>query len=194
LGVRASLKEPADILIDGRKCSGNASGDIGEGVVYVGNLLINFDCEIMCNVLKTPTSLYRKCLQKAMDNNLTNLSEQVTSAQVSPEDLTSMLEKEFSGMFPLEPKCIDSELQQRAEIFLEKLTAPEWLKLEGKKRTCRKVKIAEGIYLAEHRGHNHESIMVLVKDGIITDLYALNDVKFKPYIGTQWTEDFLSLT
>ncbi|MCX5779311.1 MAG: lipoate--protein ligase family protein, partial [Firmicutes bacterium] len=42
-GVPAELKAPADIAAAGRKCSGNACGDVGECVAYVGNILLDFD-------------------------------------------------------------------------------------------------------------------------------------------------------
>nr|WP_161796461.1 hypothetical protein [Desulfosporosinus acididurans] len=57
MGLPAKLKPPADITIKGRKCSGNACGDIGNCTAYVGNLLLNFDYNAMSKILKVTGSL-----------------------------------------------------------------------------------------------------------------------------------------
>ncbi|HEX3011204.1 MAG TPA: lipoate--protein ligase family protein [Syntrophomonadaceae bacterium] len=191
LGLKAQLKEPADIVIERKKCSGNAAGDIGEGVAYVGNLLINFDCEVMCNVLRTPSAEYKQFLKQAMNSNLTYLSERVSPARLGHESLINMLEKEYSYLFPLEPTRLDNQIKERAELMYKHLTARDWLEIVGKIRNYRSVKIAEEVYLNEHRLENGQSIIVMVKDGIITSLNSAPDRSdWKKYIGTRWTPDF----
>lgn len=193
LGVHAALKEPADITISESKCSGNASGDIGDGVAYVGNLLINFDCEKMCNILRTPSLRYKQILQKSMQNSLTSLSEWAQPARITRENLITMLEREFSQLYPLNRCHLDEQLQKRAEDVFKRLTARDWLMMTGRKRTFRKVKIAEEIYLHEYRKADNLNLSVLVKDGIIAEIESdsalISDNVLKSYIGKEWKED-----
>lgn len=195
LGIKAAVREPADIVIDGQKCSGNASGDIGEGVAYVGNLLINFDCEIMCNVLKTPSPHFKQCLQTAMNTHLSNLSEWGQPARITHENLITLLEKEFSYLFQLERRHPDEPLKKKAETVFEHLTDPEWLKIPGRKRTYRRVKIAEEVYLVEYRLADDIGLTLLVKEGIITRIDSASGTitanRLNKCIGTQWKEDFI---
>lgn len=197
LGIKATLKEPADITINTQKCSGNASGDIGEGVAYVGNLLINFDCEIMCNILQTPSPRYDRILRKTMKSNLTNLSQWGQRSRISRENIMTMLEKEFSYLFPLNRCFLDEQLETRAQEVFKRLTAPGWLNMAGRKRTYRKIKIAEELYLLEHKITDDVSLSVVVKDGVITEIdsnsSAINNL-VKSYIGNRWDEDFLNNT
>ncbi|HCF71176.1 MAG TPA: hypothetical protein DER33_06275 [Syntrophomonas sp.] len=197
LGINATLKEPADITIDTRKCSGNASGDIGEGVAYVGNLLINFDCEIMCNILRTPSPRYDRILRKTMKSNLTNLSQWSQRSRITRENIMTMLEKEFSYWFLLNRCSLDEQLEKRAQEVFKRLTAPEWLSMAGRKRPYRKIKIAEEIYLLEHKITDDVSLSVVVEDGVITEIdsnsTAINNL-IKSHIGNRWDEDFLNNT
>ena len=73
-GLAANLAPPADIQVDGRKCSGNAAGDIGSGTAYVGNLIIDFDFDVMSRVLKVAPPAYRKCFRQAMKDNMLTLA------------------------------------------------------------------------------------------------------------------------
>ena len=149
LGIPAEMKAPADIVVEARKCSGNAAGDIGSGVAYVGNLLLRFDYRTMSEVLRVPTGSYRQGLYQAMQFHMTTLSDWVVQLPTY-STLSVALASEFAKFLGgLTPKTADRELLDNAREAYKRLTSKEWLTLPGRRQTSRVVKIAEGIDLLE---------------------------------------------
>lgn len=64
LGVSAQVASTNDIVADGRKVSGTGAGQIGDGVVIVGNVMFAFPHERMAAVLRLPDEdMRRECLR-----------------------------------------------------------------------------------------------------------------------------------
>ena len=64
LGVHAQVASTNDIVAGGRKVSGTGAGQIGEGVVVVGNVMFDFPHERMAAVLRLPDEdMRRECLR-----------------------------------------------------------------------------------------------------------------------------------
>lgn len=194
-GVPAELKAPADIVADGRKCSGNASGDIGDCVAYVGNILIDFDFRAMCRVLRLPNRFFRQRLLVAMRRHMTVLADWV---DVLPnyDELAAALIDAFSKEFgELTPRFPDAEMLEAASKIGARLASPDWLSLPGRRLAYRRVKIAEGVYLLE-RLCGRLMFLVLLKDGKIADLEVIGNSKLSEelrsaYLGHDWRDDLL---
>lgn len=151
LGVPAALRPPADLTAEGRKCSGSAAGDIGPGVAYVGNIMVDFDFQTMSEVLRVPTPAFRRSLYVSLRRYMTTLDDWRSEI---PENsrLISHLANEFCRVFgSLTPRTLDRELIDRAALIRDNLTSPEWLNLPGRRYDQRRVKIAEGICLVEEK-------------------------------------------
>lgn len=166
-GVPAEIKAPADIAAAGRKCSGNACGDVGDCVAYVGNILLDFDYAIMSNILKVPYPQFREHLYQAMQANMTTLNDWVNYS-VSYDDLSSTLIDEFKMQWgELNPRMPDQELIDKSSEIYQRFTAEEWLGMPGRRYPDRKIKIAEGVVLMERKG----------QVGTVLDLLATNGRK-----------------
>ncbi|MDD3364009.1 MAG: lipoate--protein ligase family protein [Syntrophomonas sp.] len=164
-GVPAEIKAPADIAAAGRKCSGNACGDVGDGVAYVGNILLDFDYAIMSNILKVPNPQFREHLRQAMQANMTTLNDWVNGS-VPYADLTSRLIDEFKKQWrELEPMVPDRQLIDKSNEIYQRFTADEWLGMPGRRHPDRKIKIAEGVFLMERKGQVGTVLDLLVTDG-----------------------------
>jgi lipoate-protein ligase A len=163
-GVPAAVQEPADIVAQGRKCSGNAAGDIGECVAFVGNILLDFDFEAMSRVLRVPSEGFRAALAAAMREHMTTMADWRVKP-IDRDDLEAALAVEFEREFgPLCSKKPDAELIEAAAAARERLTAPDWLDAPGRKHPSRRVKIAEGVHVEEREGESGP-IAVLVRSG-----------------------------
>ena len=153
LGVPARIRPPADLEAGGRKCSGNAGGDIGAGVAFVGNVLLDFDRVTMSRVLRVPDDAFRQTYLEAMQRHLT------TAAEWRPDPVDScavarLLAEEFEREFAAELGALnrrdpDQELLAAAAEARQRLTAPEWLAAPGRRSARRRVKVAEGVYIDE---------------------------------------------
>ncbi|MGI5920849.1 MAG: lipoate--protein ligase family protein [Syntrophomonadaceae bacterium] len=196
-GVPAELKEPADIAAAGKKCSGNACGDVGECVAYVGNILLDFDFSTMSHLLRVPYNKFREYLLLAMRNNMTTLKDW-TDYRVPYEELAAGLIKGFEIEWgELERKNVDEELQNKASEIYQYTQSSEWLMAPGRKYKERRVKIAEGVNLLEKIITQEMSAIILLRDGIVEELYAFgkhcNNVQLNyGLIGKKWTDDLLA--
>ena len=151
-GVPAAVRDPADLVAAGRKCSGNAAGEIGECVAFVGNLLLDFDFQAMSRVFRVPFAGFRAALVAAMRENMTTMADWRTKP-IDRDDLAVALALEFEREFgPLRPTKLDAGLIEAAAAARERLTSLEWLEAPGRKQASRRVKIAEGIHVEEHEG------------------------------------------
>lgn len=195
-GVPAEMKAPADIVADGRKCSGNASGDIGWCVAYVGNILIDFDFRTMSRVLRIPDNFFRQRIQIAMREHMTVLADWLDELP-SHEDLAVAMIKGFAEEFG--GFCIrlpDAELLEMASRIGSRLASSEWLSLPGRRLSYRRIKIAEGVYLQECPCGG-KKLLALIRDGRITDLEAIgcNELSKelrRAYLGRKWDDRLLA--
>ena len=60
-----------------RKISGIGAGEIGDCIVFVGNLIIDFDYEAMARVLKIPDAKFRDKVKKTIWENLSAIHREI---------------------------------------------------------------------------------------------------------------------
>ncbi len=175
MGVPAELKKPADIAAEGRKCSGNAAGDIGLGAAYIGNILIHFDYRTMSRVLKMPFKDFQKFFYLSMRQNMTVLKDWVDK-EVGYDQIAGLLIDGFrSRMDSLMERSVDDQLAEKAQEMKDELTSREWLCLPGRRSEKRRVKIAEEIYLQETVMKNGTPAAELIKHGVAERIFLPGD-------------------
>lgn len=169
-GLPAGLKSPADIVVNGRKCSGNASGDIGQCTAYAGNILLDFDFATMSRVLRVSGTAFREYLRSVMRDHMTTLADWIDELP-GHSDLAGALVEGFKEEFGLlSPRLPDTELINLAGQVGERLISQEWLNLPGRRSAERRIKIAEGVYLMERVLERREHLILVTKDGVIDKL------------------------
>lgn len=168
-GFEAELAPPADIKVDGRKCSGNAAGDIGTAATYVGNLLIDFNFDLMSRVLKVASPAHRMCLRRAMQENMITLSQRMCDVDMASleADLALRFERQFGA---LTEKPLDREMKDTALRLKHRLTSRKWLEMPGRRGALRRIKIAEGLYLQETGSGRAVPALVLIRDGEVVEM------------------------
>lgn len=196
-GLPAKLKSPADIAAEGRKCSGNACGDIGMCTAYVGNILLDFDYAVMSNILKVPNGQFREYLRQAMQSNMATLKDWVNFS-VGYTDLAAQLIKGFHRQWgDLEARIPDHELITKAREIYMRMSTQEWLEMPGRKNSERKIKIAEDIFLLERKIGSDRSLVVLLRNGKVEQMQILGKPDSIPsrvdsLIGCEWNEELLN--
>lgn len=146
-GLSAAIRAPADILVAGRKISGNGAGDIHGMAVFTGNILLGFDRTTMAGVLRLPDESSRQLLLRLLEQHLTTMSEELGNMPdiAAVED---RLANQFAAWLgELEPAEYSLSLRQQAERAAAALTDREFLALPGRKTPVREVKLREGAYL-----------------------------------------------
>ncbi|HWQ75359.1 MAG TPA: lipoate--protein ligase family protein [Syntrophomonas sp.] len=193
-GIPAELKPPADLAAAGKKCSGNGCGDIEQGVAFVGNLLLDFDFDIMSRVLKAPFPEFRRHLKQAMADNMTTFKDWVRVPAAMDELAARLIQafsREWSDLRAVRP---DQELQDKARELAQRYTSAAWLGLPGRRYVDRKVKIAEGLMLLEKSIKAGGKAAVLVRNGTIEAISVPGyDYPVSSLIGKTWEENLPDL-
>ncbi|MFQ6077298.1 MAG: hypothetical protein ACE5Z5_14425 [Candidatus Bathyarchaeia archaeon] len=77
LGVPAEYKPLNDVIVSGRKISGNGAGKIGDTTALIGNVIFDLDYETMARVLKVPDEKFRDRLAKSMREWVSSLKKEL---------------------------------------------------------------------------------------------------------------------
>jgi len=184
LGIPAEYKPVNDIIVNGRKISGNGVGEIGDYIVFVGNLIVDFDYDTMVRVLRVPDEKFRDKIHKTLCDNLTTIRRELGT--VPPrEQLWDMLADEFSKLLgPLEVEtAVDAAWRAGAGLLAERMMKDEWLYLPRPSRDGREVKIRDGVEV-HHKAHKAPGglirAVVEFQEGRIVSLALSGDFFFYP--------------
>ena len=77
LGVGAGVAPINDVAVERRRIAGTGAGEIGDCVVFVGNLMRRFDCAAMARALRAPDPEFRQAYQQYMEKELTSLRHEL---------------------------------------------------------------------------------------------------------------------
>jgi lipoate-protein ligase A len=153
IGIPAAYKPVNDVLAGTRKISGTGVGEIGECIVFVGNLIVDFNYEEMSRVLRVPDEKFRDKIHKTLKENLTTIRRELGEKEASRWDegmLNALMAEEFQKILgPMEPFQKEERLQGKVAELAEALTADEWLYQKGKRVSGRDVKIRSGVNLRQ---------------------------------------------
>ncbi len=159
-GVPAVFKPVNDIVVNGRKISGNGAAEIEDTVVLVGNFIVGFNFEMMSKVLRVPDEKFRDKVYKTLTENLTTMPRE-SGRTPTNDELTAELVRRCEPMLgPLTPRGVDAELRAKADELLAAYTQREWVfQNDLRTRPGTQVKIAEDVYVIQR--------MVKVAGGLI---------------------------
>lgn len=150
-GVAAEFRPVNDIIVNGRKISGNGAAEIEGMVLLVGNFILEFNYEMMSRVLKVPDEKFRDKVFKTLKENLSTLRRETGRVPASA-DLAEVLRRRYESLLgPFEMKtAIDEALLAKARERCALMNTPEWLFCNDLHRAqAIKVKIREGVYVLQ---------------------------------------------
>lgn len=164
LGIAAEMAGANDIVADGRKVSGTGAGQIGDGIVVVGNVMFAFPFERMAEILALPDESMRSDCLDLMRNHLGTLPEITETAlkQALARAYGAALGRtpHYDGLRPDEAEAV--------ERWETRLADPDWLAgptLPPAKG--RQVKIRAGTFVYDNAADG-VSVRVRVEDGTIS--------------------------
>jgi lipoate-protein ligase A len=129
LGLDAALRFENEIEVGSRRIAGIGGARIGEAAVVVGNLLLDFDCEILPRLWRVPSEEFRDRGAKALRERLVTMRELLGS--VSPDAVLEVLLESFAGALkrPLRVGELTPEEERRAHEVRERMESPAYLNL-----------------------------------------------------------------
>ena len=183
IGIPAEYKPVNDIMAHQRKISGNGAGEIGDYLVLVGNLILDFNYEMMSRVLKVPDEKFRDKVYKSMRENLSTVKRELGS--IPPrESLTASLASNFERVLgPLPRAGLGDELREEVSRLKAEFSSQEWLYRIGKQMEGRTVKIAAGVEV-KHLVHKAPGGLIRgdveIADDVISSVVLSGDFFFYP--------------
>jgi lipoate---protein ligase len=153
IGIDVTYKPINDVLAGTRKISGTGVGEIGNSVVFVGNIILDFNYEMMSKVLKVPDEKFRDKVHQTLKENLTTIREELSQEQAAKwneENINDILKAQFQKLLgELQEKQIDDELLAKASEISAELMSDEWLHQNGRKYIGRQVKIQTDVNIIQ---------------------------------------------
>ncbi len=144
-GIEAEFRVVNDIITQkGRKIAGEGGGNIGECMVFVGGILLDFDYQAMSRILRVPDEKLRDKVYQTMEENLTTMRRELGTPPPREEVVKVLKEKFEKVAGKLQPASLNSEILQRMKEIESWMTSEEFLR----KKTPRipaGVKIREGV-------------------------------------------------
>jgi len=171
IGIPVTFKPVNDVLAGTRKISGTGVGEIGESIVFVGNLILDFNFDMMARVLKVPDEKFRDKVHKTLEENLTTIRRELNateSARWNEINLNEILKTEFQKLLGnFQENQIDDHLKSKMAEIAATMMEPDWLHPRGRKQVGRQVKIQTGVNIVQK--------MHKAAGGLIKATYELRD-------------------
>ena len=146
LGIPAEYRPVNDIVANNRKVSGNGAAEIGDYLILVGNLIVDFDYEMMARVLRVPDEKFRDKVYRTLQDNLSTIRREIADVP-SRDELWDLLQNKFVDVLgPIEVQTeIDPEWRAEVERLEPVMLAPEWLQRRPQRGEGRRLTIRSGV-------------------------------------------------
>jgi lipoate-protein ligase A len=175
IGIAAEYKPVNDLIVETRKISGTGAAEIGDSIVFVGNLILDFNYETMSRVLKIPDEKFRDKVKKTIKENLSTIRRELGKQkyeQLDEPTLNNMMVEEFEKLLgPLKPANKNDELIAKVKELEASMINNAWLFQKGKRVEGRVVKVRSGLEVVQR--------MHKASGGLIRAEFAIEGGKYK---------------
>jgi lipoate-protein ligase A len=171
-------------VANGRKISGNGAAEIGDYLILVGNLIVDFDYEMMARVLRVPDEKFRDKLYQTIHDNLSTIRREIGEAPPR-EVLWDLLAARFADVLgPMEVQTeVDPAWRAEADALAETMLDPAWLQRRPSRRVGRQVTIRSGVQV-NHKMHKAPGGLIrgtsAVQEGVLREVSLSGDFFFYP--------------
>jgi lipoate-protein ligase A len=184
LGIPAEYKPVNDIIAHNRKVSGTGVAEIGDFIVFVGNLIVDFDYETMVRVLRVPDEKFRDKVYKTLRENLSTIKREVDNVPPVDELWTLMADQfaELVGPFEVVTE-VDAEWRAEADRLGEQMLTDTWLYRQGRPGESQEVKIRSGVQVVQtmHKAPGGLIRAIAeIREGVIAGVHLSGDFFFYP--------------
>jgi lipoate-protein ligase A len=193
LGLEANIRPPNDILVSGRKISGNGAITIEGSNVLAGDLLLDVPSDLMTRVIRAPSEKFQDKLAQSMAQWLTSIRGELENdieRSTVKRYLIEGFEKELDIL--LEPDYLTQNERLCLQHLVEKRRSEEWifgkdlahqrLLSDGKARVT---KVRGGVIVSEavHKAGKLIRVTLVTEEGAIKGISLSGDFFTQPYMG-----------
>jgi len=176
IGLSGKLRAVNEVEANSLRIAGIGGGRVGEAIVVVGNLLLDFDYSLMSSVWKVSDQHFRNLALETMEERVGTLNK--LGCDHTLESLESHLAEAFTESFerPLREQQLKSEEIQAGRNTASDLSSRELLSLHhpvGSVKPMKSLKISADVFIhyIHFRFEGQEvDVSVRADKGIVTDL------------------------
>ena len=144
-GIEAEFRIVNDIITNtGKKIAGEGGGNIGDCMVFVGGILLDFDYQAMSRILKVPDEKFRDKVYKTMEENLTTMKRELGTVPRREEIIAVLKDRFEKRVGKLNEASLTPEVIEKMKQLESWMTSEEFL-LKRTPRIPTGVKIREGV-------------------------------------------------
>ncbi len=200
-GLNAEYRPINDVVIDGRKASGNAAETTSGSDILIGNVIMDIDVRKLVNVMRVPDEKFRDKLASSMEAWITSLKKElgyVPEREEVKEFLIEGYEKTLG--IELVPDELTEGERDEWKRLAEFIKSDEWTykrAFEHKRLfefiTGKCTKVSEDVQVCEvtYKADKLLRIIVEVSRGRITDVLISGDFFLEPYSSLRLLEEEL---
>jgi lipoate-protein ligase A len=182
-GIETYFRPENDIITKNQhKISGEGGGDIGDNMVFVGGILMDFDYKTMSKILKVPDEKFRDKIYKSMEENLTTMKRELGILPNRDEIVQSLINNYERLLGKLNPVTLSQETIDKMIKLENWFTSDEFL-YKKTPRIPKGVKIREGVNILysiyKARGGLIRTAQE-IKNNVIEDIGISGDFQFYP--------------
>jgi lipoate-protein ligase A len=184
LGISAEYRPVNDIVANGRKISGNGAAEIGDYLILVGNLIVDFDYSMMARVLRVPDEKFRDKVFRTLQDNLSTIRRELGAAPPR-EELWDLLQHEFTkllGHVPVRTQ-VDTAWRAKAQELAGRMLSSAWTRHPRHPQTRRRITIRSGVQVRQMMHKAPGGLIraaVEVQEGVIQAVTLSGDFFFYP--------------
>jgi len=198
LGVPAMYKPINDVIVGGKKISGNGAGRHESATILVGNIILDLNYDLMARVLRVPDEKFRDKMAKSMVDWVTTLKRELANLP-SVMEIKRVYVDVFQELLGVELYKGDSSLLERRiyeEETVPRYTSEEWLykeSLRPKGVAGRTVKIAHDVKIveADHKAGKLIRLRAEMVGSVIRSVQIMGDLFVVPKEAVDVLEEML---
>jgi len=182
-GIEVEYRAVNDIVTrEGRKIAGEGGGNIGECMVFVGGILLDFDYNAMSKILKVPDEKFRDKVFKTMEENLTTMKRELGAVPPRDEVVAVLKERFEKKLGRLTQSSLNSQILEKMNQLESWMTSGKFLYKKTPK-IPKAVKIREGVEIF-YGSHKARGGLIRTAEEIsenkIEDIAISGDFTFYP--------------
>ena len=192
LGLDATIRQPNDILVDGKKISGNGAISIEKANVLAGDLLLDAPTDLMSDIINAPSEKFKDKLAKSMGEWITCIREQ-TGEETSRELVKQLIVEGYKEELGIEftPGELSEAEKETLDRLVEERKTEEWIfskdndLLMKVKQEAVGTKVMGGLVVSEsiHKAGKLIRILLVSNEDSIENISISGDFFTQPYTG-----------
>ncbi len=179
LGIQTFYRPINDLVTtSGRKISGQGAADIGACFVFVGNILLDFNPDLMSRCLKLAGETFREKVCQSMEENLSWVGKELGSLP-NRSEVEDIVKEEFEEILgPLDDSEVPPSVWEEADRLAHHFTSEKVLMMETSRRHST-IKVKEGTHLRQGLCKSEAGLIraeVKIEEGKIGNLSISGDL------------------